>query len=163
MRRTYTFKTPIRSAGDFTERLLSTENALVSDDPIPYPPGHDILLNVDDDDRLRIRHYASPSEVASPILQLDFRATAYGAEIRCEVLDADAPFSAEQRAALAEMQAVTHAEPDATSILLGSLSRWLDARFVRPWQRRRGMERYGEKLLTLVKDVAEENGIIGDS
>lgn len=162
MRRTYTFKTPIRSAGDFTERLLSMENALVSDDPIPYPPGHDILLNVDDDNRVRIRHYAPPTEVASPILQLDFTAAPYGTEIQCEVLDADTPFSAAERAALSEIQALTRAEPDATSILLRRLWRWLDTRFLRPWQRRRGMERYGKKLLALVKDVAEENGIIGD-
>ncbi len=176
------FSTSIGTVDAFVQRLLTREGTLVTDDPIPHPPGNEILLNLDDENRIRLRHYASPTQAPSPILQVDFEPAGGGLVLTCEVLRADAPFSAAERAPPPELgepepfEALDILDPASAIgervfflVFRGffNLCRrlwqgicWLSERTLGPWRHRRGMALYGTKLIALVGNVAKEQGSI---
>lgn len=176
------FSTSIGTVDAFVQRILSREGTSVTDDPIPHPPGSQILLNLDDQDRIRLRHYASPTQAPSPILQVDFEPVGNGLRLECEVLRADAAFSAADRAPPEDLgepepfEALDLLDPaDAIGerviflILRGSINLirrlwiatcWLSSRLFGPWRHRKGMTLYGDRLIALVREVAEEPGLV---
>ncbi len=167
----YRFTSAVRTPQAFIEQLLAGPRTIVSDDPIHDPPEYDILVNVDDGARVRVRHYASPQGVASPILQLDLEPEPGGLAIECVVLNRHAPFSKAARepeaAALSVVEdAIVDGEELEASLLwvaLGLAWRtcvavwnravwdlWLDALL-----QRRSMAKFGTPLLNAVKEAAK--------
>ena len=176
MAETYRFSTSASTAEAFVQRLLARGDTQITDDPIPHPPGEHLLVNVDDPGRIRIRHYASPTEVPSPILRVDCTPTTGGMKLECEVLRSDAPFSAADRAPPEPLEpepldAWDVLDPvDAVSerlfvLLLRGLFgiirsaclgvAWVFKRIFGAWQHRRGMSLYGAKMVAAVKAAAE--------
>lgn len=172
----------------FVQRLLAREGTLVTNDPIPHPPGDQVLVNLDDPDRVRIRRYASPTQAPSPILQLDFEPGQEGVRVRCEVLRADAPFSAAEREPLDDLgdpepfEALDILDPfNALGERIAFLTirglidlirrlwlgaGWVSDRIFGAWRHRRGMAMHGGRLIALVGDIAEHDGRVdgvGDS
>lgn len=156
MRTRYHFKTPVADPARFVARLATSERAIVSDDPIHYPPDFDFLVNVDEPLCPRLRHYATDA-VASPIAVLQLRPVADGVEIDCRFESRNAPFSAAQRDDDAPL---VSSRIDVAALVVGWLWRilvwnlWLD-----PLLQRRAMKRYASKLLARIKAIAEEDGI----
>ncbi len=159
MRTHYLLTTSIRSTEEFAQRLLAHEGVLVSDDRCPCPPGRKIMLNLDDEAQIRLRHYASPTDAPSPILQLDFTEMDRGMQIRCEVQHAESPFSAAQRELSPELR--TQEDFDTLfDYVLHHILAWLHAHTLRAWRHKLGMARYGSALIGLVKDTAEADGVV---
>ena len=108
------------------------------------------------------RRYQLATSVGSPILQLDLEPEPSGLRISCEFLDRAAPFSAKVRAADGEIADVVDPEP--ASFILSRLwnllvwNLWLN-----PLLQRRAMSKYGPKLLSFVKSLAEEDGIVAEA
>jgi len=159
MRTRYRFMSAISDPKEFVHRLCTREGALVTDDPLPYPPGPKILINLDDEGRPRIRHHAPPMTIGSPVLQLQINQLERGLHIACELQNRHTPFSAKERKLHTEL-AQSDVDFDAGTVLAwlwNSLvwNLWLDALL-----HRRSVGRYGERLISFVKEVAEEDGIL---
>ena len=172
----YSFSTSINTVGAFVERLLADESTLRADEPSPHPPGHDILVNLDDPNRIRVRHAATGAQTPSPILEVTLHPAPHGLNLTCEMLPAHASFSAAERAHLKKEDEDDYDEErslpgvllniglqDWDELFLYAL--WVVARplvwvfyglrwIVRRWQHRSGMALYAKKIVEVIEHVA---------
>lgn len=168
MRTRYLFTSAISDPKEFVRRLSAREGALVTNDPLPYPPGPKLLINLDDEGRPRIRHHAPPMTIGSPVLQLQITQLQRGLQVECELHSRSTPFSAAERELKTELaprgidldldfEMVTAWLWRSIAWLWRSLvwNLWLDALL-----HRRSVARYGGRLVSFVKEVAEEDGIL---
>lgn len=155
VKRQYQLASALPTQDAFVERLLASGKTIVSDDPIHYPPEYDFLLNLDDPNRIRIRHYGSSAWYGSPILQLDVTPMPWGLALACSFVASNSPFSAQEQAAQRQLEALDIDE-SALVWLWNALvwNLWLHA-FVE----RRALKTFGPRLLAKVKEVAEADGI----
>lgn len=171
----YSFSTSINTVAAFVERLLADESTLRADEPSPHPPGHDILVNLDDPNRIRIRHAATGAQTPSPILEVTLHPAPHGLNLTCEMLPAHASFSAAERARL-EGDDDYDEERSLPGVLLNiGLQDWDELflyalwvlarplvwvfyglrRIVRLWQHRNGMALYAKNIVAVIEHVAK--------
>mgnify|MGYP000256185247 CR=1 FL=1 len=171
----YSVSTSLRTVEAFAERLLARESTLRTDDPSPSADEHDILVNLDDPNRIRLRHTCSAEQVQSPILELTFHPAPHGQYIVWTLLPVGASFSAAERA---NDEAFAPPKPEPAEVALevvlwdweslvervfGRLFRFtvrmLDGfvNLLSTRQYRKGVALYSKKLMAVVEEVAADD------
>lgn len=173
----YRFSTSISTIEAFAERLLAQEATRRTDERSPDPPGNEILVNLDDPYRVRIRHAATGAQTPSPILEVTLCPAPHGLNLACEMHPAHTSFSAAERAQReAEDNHGGDDERSVPGVLLNIglqdwdelflFALWVLARplvwifcglrwLVRLWRHRSGMGLYSKKLLAVIEEVAK--------